>query len=90
MSRPETGPMAFGDDWPGVFIRGDNAGYYAMILKQFLDDPDSLKANGIYKSVLEGLVSVLGGSRVTDAGDPTDCQYIKPFEDVVTDKPDLG
>lgn len=23
--RPETGPMQFGDDWPGVFIRGDNA-----------------------------------------------------------------
>lgn len=20
--RPETGPMQFGDDWPGVFIRG--------------------------------------------------------------------
>lgn len=23
--RVETGPVAFGDDWPGVFIRGDNA-----------------------------------------------------------------
>lgn len=25
MSRPETGPMVFGNDWPGIFIRGDNA-----------------------------------------------------------------
>lgn len=25
MSRPETGPMKFGDDWTGVFIRGDEA-----------------------------------------------------------------
>ncbi len=24
--RVETGPVRFGDDWPGVFIRGDNAG----------------------------------------------------------------
>lgn len=23
--RPETGPMQFGDDWPGIFIRGDDA-----------------------------------------------------------------
>lgn len=23
--RVETGPVQFGDDWPGVFIRGDNA-----------------------------------------------------------------
>lgn len=27
--RVETGPIAFGDDWPGVFIRGDNACGYA-------------------------------------------------------------
>lgn len=26
LTRPETGPMQFGDDWPGVFVRGDNAG----------------------------------------------------------------
>lgn len=23
--RVETGPVRFGDDWPGLFIRGDNA-----------------------------------------------------------------
>ena len=28
--RPETGPMQFGNDWPGVFIRGDNALFAAM------------------------------------------------------------
>lgn len=30
--RPETGPMQFGQDWNGVFIRGDNAGYMAFEL----------------------------------------------------------
>ena len=34
--RAETGPMQFGDDWPGVFIRGDNAGWHAMQLSQLL------------------------------------------------------
>lgn len=24
-NRVETGPVVFGPDWPGVFIRGDNA-----------------------------------------------------------------
>lgn len=33
--RVETGPVAFGDDWPGVFIRGDNAliGYVPSLLR---------------------------------------------------------
>lgn len=30
--RVETGAIQFGDDWPGVFIRGDNAGALAMQL----------------------------------------------------------
>lgn len=29
--RVETGVVQFGEDWPGVFIRGDNAGHYAMV-----------------------------------------------------------
>src|SRR5258708_6381349 len=38
MSRPETGVMQFGDDWPGVFIRGDNALLgYAPHLRVILD-----------------------------------------------------
>lgn len=34
--RPETGPMQFGDDWPGVFIRGDNALYDSYMLNEAL------------------------------------------------------
>lgn len=33
-TRPETGPMQFEDDWPGVFFRGDHALYYAIMLEQ--------------------------------------------------------
>lgn len=49
--RAETGPLQFGDDWPGVFIRGDNALAYAMALKAALAGDNS----AITLSVLEGL-----------------------------------
>lgn len=39
MNRLETGPVKFGDDWAGVFIRGDEANYFALqidIILEFL------------------------------------------------------
>lgn len=37
--RVETGPVQFGPtDWPGVFIRGDNAFNYAMHLRGMLSE----------------------------------------------------
>ena len=41
--RVETGPIAFGNDWPGVFIRGDNAMWYALQLRM-VQTPDRLAA----------------------------------------------
>lgn len=35
--RVETGPIQFGEDHPGLFVRGDQAGYYAMVLKQLVE-----------------------------------------------------
>lgn len=35
-TRPESGPMQFGDDWTGVFLRGDCAGPFAMSLRSLL------------------------------------------------------
>ena len=47
-TRVETGAVQFGDDWPGVFIRGDSAAYYAMIIDTLLwenkTDPISIAA----------------------------------------------
>src|SRR4051812_37513084 len=34
LDRVESGPVQFGDDWPGVFIRGDNALFFALALRQ--------------------------------------------------------
>lgn len=35
--RVETGPVKFGDDWPGIFIRGDNALGYSLELRIIQD-----------------------------------------------------
>jgi hypothetical protein len=33
VERVETGPIKFGDDWAGIFIRGTNALHYAAMLE---------------------------------------------------------
>lgn len=53
--RIETGPIQFGDDWPGLFIRGDNAFYFAMSIQALVEDPNDPLA----KRVALGLISEL-------------------------------
>lgn len=38
--RIETGPLKFGDDWQGVFIRGDSAMWWGMQLGELLERMD--------------------------------------------------
>lgn len=35
-NRVETGALQFNDDWPGIFVRGDNAAFYAMQLRHVI------------------------------------------------------
>jgi hypothetical protein len=60
-TRVETGPVQFGDDWPGTFIRGDNAFFYASYLSIELD---ASKADPISIAVLRGLLATLRASDV--------------------------
>ena len=60
--RVETGPVQFGDDWPGVFIRGDNAMHYAMILDLALEH--GLDAVPLNSGILKGLVRLLASCDV--------------------------
>ena len=55
-NRVETGPLQINDDWPGIFIRGDNAMHYAYSLDMLLKGHDM---GGLSKRVLEGLVHTL-------------------------------
>ena len=45
--RAETEPLAFGNDWPGVFIRGDDALGYATALRA------SKLENGIVNELID-------------------------------------
>ena len=52
-NRVESGAIQFGDDWPGYFMRGDDACYMAMCIKMTLD---RLPHDDIYSRQLRDLV----------------------------------
>ncbi len=75
--RPETGPMQFGEDWPGLFIRGDNCFYYAIHLEELLKSiPDDAPV-GLNILILQGLLQELQSSRVP----VKNVQQLKLFEE---------
>lgn len=65
--RVETGPIQFGDDWPGVFIRGDHALYFAMMLEGILQKQNSTDNNIVVfnTAILKGLVNTLKSCQVS-------------------------
>jgi len=58
--RVETGVVQFNDDWPGVFIRGDDCRGYAMAIKAMLEG----RTDRLTLSELEGLGRLLDSSCV--------------------------
>lgn len=62
--RVETGPIQFGEDWPGIFIRGDAAIFFAMHLRTLLDIKTSDPEWYFSKQVVLGLLSDLESSKV--------------------------
>lgn len=55
--------MVFPDDWRGLFIRGDNALYYAFALHQVLQRPD---LNFMERTALQGLQRHLASAHQDD------------------------
>jgi hypothetical protein len=76
--RPETGLMQFGEDWPGLYIRGKHAFYYAMCLRTALEKTDVTNVFSV--GALKGLLSLLESTNVQNDPKP---QLIKPFSEVV-------
>jgi hypothetical protein len=81
-ARPETGPMKFGDDWTGVFIRGDYAGPMAFYLSLALE---RIKAARVLEPLdviqLEDLCATLGNSN--EFGERVGLQQMKAFDECV-------
>jgi hypothetical protein len=86
--------MKFGDDWTGVFIRGDDAHNFAVYLDQILDPHRQEKLSTTERAVLEGLLSDL---RATDErqGPHADLQRLQAWEaclpvvPIVAEKPEI-
>jgi hypothetical protein len=60
--RVETGPVQFGSqDWPGVFIRGDNAFFYAGAIRELLSSlsPKHIQQNPIAYNGVKGIAELL-------------------------------
>lgn len=53
--RVETGVVRFGDDWPAIHIRGDNAYYFAAVVREAIANPN----HPIVLEELAGLADLL-------------------------------
>jgi hypothetical protein len=83
--RPETGGMRFGDDWRGVFIRGDDAfGYYLALISVIRSKTDG-NEKLIALAQLTGLADTLYQALQTQLPNlpaiTTKYQEMKPFEE---------
>jgi len=76
-TRPETGKMKFGDDWSGIFIRGDNAFNYHMQLKEVLKDNGG-EFGIIAKHTIRDLIDLLESCEEHNDIKP---QKLKSFEE---------
>jgi len=54
--RAETGPIQFGDDWPGVFIRGKDAFYFLKVCEALV------AGNPLTQAGLDNLKGILESS----------------------------
>lgn len=59
-TRVEGGPVQFGDDWPGLFLRGDACHAYALALKA----ERSQSADAFSRAGVDGLITALESTNV--------------------------
>jgi len=79
--RVETGTVRFGDDWAGVFIRGDTAYWFGLQLESYLKDTKEQESCLLSRMEAQNLVTLLFGAIETRAPIPiTVDQYHLPKE----------
>ncbi len=67
--RVESGPTQFGDDWPGVFIRGDNAFQAIMTIDCVLMGQPDGDFGDFYRKQLKGVRDLLASCILGEVGD---------------------
>jgi hypothetical protein len=79
--------MKFGDDWTGVFVRGDNALMgYAMPVRLWLEALDRGEQDVMGRVALESLLELLGSAY--EVRDPGEVQRLREFDECVAPEPD--
>lgn len=83
--RVQTGIMQFGDDFPGVFIRGDHAAYYTLVITDLLAKLNNGKSLAAFDPIAltlhaNNLINILGCSH---GEAPTVIQVLKPLTECV-------
>ena len=78
--RAETGPMAFANDWTGIFIRGDHAFMYKMAIESVLKDVGKENSGWdmIQWTILKGLGELMASCNVQikDRPEPQKAQLV--------------
>ena len=77
--RLETGPVQMPDDWPGVFIRGDNAVFFAGAIERIVEALEIEDVNALHIDVMlvGSLVKTLRGCVVRQGEEPEGLQKIE-------------
>ena len=81
-TRPETGGMRFGDDWRGVFIRGDNALHYYLTLTSYIQSQGG-QADAFLQDLADTLYQACQTQLPNLPPIATEFQDMKPFEEAV-------
>lgn len=79
--RVETGTLQFGDDWPGLFIRGDDAMHGWSQINALLANPE----DEIAKRCVESLGLMLKGTN-TEELDKEHHQHVRPWDNVTNSR----
>lgn len=81
--RPETGPMQFPDDWPGLFIRGDDAFHLYTQMSLLRQKLQSQNVDlGMFECYLSRMIKWLDSSNM--ANDPK-CQQARRLAEEETE-----
>lgn len=78
--RPENGRMRFGDDWTGLFIRGDRASYLSYILGELIAEVRSLPKSSVAPIFLAQLESHQRDLADISVRSPSFTQTLRSFE----------
>jgi hypothetical protein len=86
--RIESGSVVFGSDWPGLFLRGDDALHFAMHLRTIVDHAEKAGAGAsISLAVVRGLLDDL--LSVDTVNTATRRQYLRAARECIASTPTM-